>query len=149
MSARSIAGSALFLVATLPSVLGQQSADPVAGERLAAANCTKCHGAHGAAPAFAKIAAMPSTTQTSLGVFLGGPFDERNLVVEPPGFRRLQPRRAENALGRLAEPALREDRNAAWQPHVVGAREIEDVIADLEKEAENLGPAGDRHRAVP
>ncbi|HLX98425.1 MAG TPA: c-type cytochrome [Roseiarcus sp.] len=70
MSARSIAGSALFLVATLPSVLGQQSADPVAGERLAAANCTKCHGAHGAAPAFAKIAAMPSTTQTSLGVFL-------------------------------------------------------------------------------
>jgi mono/diheme cytochrome c family protein len=70
MSARSIAGSALFLVATLPSALGQQLGDPVAGQRLAAANCATCHGAHRAAPAFAAIAAMPSTTQTSLGVFL-------------------------------------------------------------------------------
>lgn len=70
MSARSIAGSALFLVATLLSALGQQLGDPVAGERLAAHNCATCHGAHGAAPAFAAIAAMPSTTQTSLAVFL-------------------------------------------------------------------------------
>jgi len=70
MSARSIAGSALFLVATLLSALGQQLGDPVAGERLAAHNCATCHGAHGAAPAFTAIAAMPSTTQTSLAVFL-------------------------------------------------------------------------------
>ena len=70
MSARSIAGSALFLVAILSSALGQQSGDPVAGGRLAAANCATCHGAHRAAPAFTKIAAMPSTTQRSLGVFL-------------------------------------------------------------------------------
>jgi len=70
MSARSIAGSALFLVAILPSALGQQSGDPIAGKRLAAANCVTCHGAHRAAPAFTAIAAMPSTTQTSLGVFL-------------------------------------------------------------------------------
>ncbi len=70
MSTRSIAWGALLLLATLPSALGQQLGDPAAGERLAAANCAKCHGAHGAAPAFTKIAAMPSTTQTSLGVFL-------------------------------------------------------------------------------
>jgi mono/diheme cytochrome c family protein len=69
MSARSIAGSALFLVAILPSALGQQSGDPIAGKRLATANCAKCHD-HGAAPAFTKIAAMRSTTQRSLGVFL-------------------------------------------------------------------------------
>ena len=70
MSTRSIAWSALLLLAILPSALGQQLGDSAAGERLAAANCAKCHDAHGAAPAFTKIAAMPSTTQTSLGVFL-------------------------------------------------------------------------------
>jgi mono/diheme cytochrome c family protein len=73
MSARSIAWSALLLPAILTSALAQQSGDPVAGERLAAANCARCHGAadaHGRAPSFASIAAMPSTTQTSLGVFL-------------------------------------------------------------------------------
>ena len=70
MSARSIAWAAALLLATLPPALGQQSGDPAAGERLAAANCATCHGPHGAAPGFAKIAAMPSTTQTSLGVFL-------------------------------------------------------------------------------
>jgi cytochrome c len=73
MSARSIAWSALLLTAILTSVLAQQLGDPAAGKRLAAANCAQCHGAvdaHGRAPAFASIAAMPSTTQTSLGVFL-------------------------------------------------------------------------------
>jgi hypothetical protein len=49
--------------------LGRQTGDPAAGEPLAAANRAKCH-APGAAPAFTKIAAMPSTTQTSLGAFL-------------------------------------------------------------------------------
>jgi len=70
MSTRSIAWSALLLLPLLPSALGQQLGDPAAGERLAVANCAKCHDARGAAPAFTKIAAMPSTTQTSLGVFL-------------------------------------------------------------------------------
>ena len=70
MSARSVAWGGLLLLAILPSALGQQLGDPAAGERLAAANCAKCHTADGAAPAFTKIAAMPSTTQTSLGVFL-------------------------------------------------------------------------------
>jgi cytochrome c len=73
MSARSIAWSALLLMAILTSVPAQQLGDPAAGKRLAAANCAQCHGAvdaHGRAPAFASIAAMPSTTQTSLGVFL-------------------------------------------------------------------------------
>jgi mono/diheme cytochrome c family protein len=73
MSARSIAGSALLLLAILASPLAQQFGDPAAGKRLAAANCAQCHGAveaHGRAPAFASIAAMPSTTQTSLSVFL-------------------------------------------------------------------------------
>ncbi len=69
MPARSIALSALLFLAILPSTVAQQLGDPAAGERLAAANCARCH-AHGAAPAFAKIAAMPSTTQLSLGVFL-------------------------------------------------------------------------------
>jgi cytochrome c len=69
MSARSIAWSALLLLAIPPSAHGQQLGDPAAGQRLATANCAKCHD-HGAAPAFAKIAAMPSTTQRSLGVFL-------------------------------------------------------------------------------
>ena len=70
MSVRPIAWSALILLATLPPALGQQLGDPAAGERFAAANCATCHDGHGAAPAFTKIAAMTSTTQTSLGVFL-------------------------------------------------------------------------------
>ncbi len=70
MSARSVAWGGLLLLAILPCALGQQLGDPAAGERLAAVNCAKCHSADGAAPAFTKIAAMPSTTQMSLSVFL-------------------------------------------------------------------------------
>ncbi len=73
MSVRSIAWSALLLLAITPSALGQQSGDPAAGERLAAATCAPCHspaGMHSRAPAFAAIAAMPSTTEASLTVFL-------------------------------------------------------------------------------
>jgi len=43
-----------------------------AHERNAVAGCHSC-GAQGAAPALAAIAAMPSTTQASLGVFLQTP----------------------------------------------------------------------------
>ncbi|MGB7975070.1 MAG: c-type cytochrome [Roseiarcus sp.] len=70
MSARSIVWSALLILAIFRSALAQQLGDPAAGKRLAAANCATCHGAQRAAPAFTTIAAMPSTTQTSLGVFL-------------------------------------------------------------------------------
>ena len=70
MSARSIAWSALLLLAIFRSALAQQLGDPVAGERLAAADCATCHSAQRLAPSFTTIAAMPSTTQTSLGVFL-------------------------------------------------------------------------------
>jgi mono/diheme cytochrome c family protein len=73
MSVRSIAWSALLLLAIFPSVLAQQSGDPAAGEHLAAATCAPCHGPagmHSRASAFATIAAMPSTTEASLSVFL-------------------------------------------------------------------------------
>ncbi len=76
MSVRSIAWSALLLLAGFPSALAQQIGDPAAGERLAGANCAQCHGsdgAQGAAPALAAIAAMPSTTQASLSAFLQTP----------------------------------------------------------------------------
>ena len=76
MSVRSIAWSALLLVTIIPLALGQQFGDPAAGERLAAANCAQCHGPagmHARAPALMTIAAMPSTTEASLGVFLQTP----------------------------------------------------------------------------
>ncbi len=76
MSVRSIAWSALLLLAIFPAARAQQFGDLAAGERLAGANCAQCHGAdgaQGAAPALAAIAAMPSTTQASLGVFLQTP----------------------------------------------------------------------------
>jgi len=76
MSVRSIAWSALLLLTIFPSALAQQFGDPAAGARLAAATCAPCHspaGMHSRAPAFATIAAMPSTTQASLGVFLQTP----------------------------------------------------------------------------
>ncbi len=70
MSVRSIAWSTLLLFAIFASALAQQLGDPAAGQRLADANCVKCHRPHGAAPEFTEIAAMPSTTQASLAVFL-------------------------------------------------------------------------------
>jgi mono/diheme cytochrome c family protein len=76
MSVRPIAWSALLLLTIFPTALAQQFGDPAAGKRLAAANCAQCHGANGvdrAAPALAAIAAMPSTTETSLSAFLQTP----------------------------------------------------------------------------
>jgi mono/diheme cytochrome c family protein len=52
---------------------GQQGGDATAGRKLAEASCLQCHGSPTAkvkAPEFAAIAAMPSTTAQSLGVFL-------------------------------------------------------------------------------
>jgi cytochrome c len=76
MSARVMTWGALILGAAAVPALGQGMGDPVAGGELVAANCAKCHGPldmHGGAPAFATIAAMPSTTEYSLSVFLQTP----------------------------------------------------------------------------
>jgi hypothetical protein len=47
------------------------------------------------------------------------------------------------------QAALREDRNAARQSHLLGAREVEDTIADRQKEAENVGSPSNRDRPCP
>jgi mono/diheme cytochrome c family protein len=62
---------ALSLAASTP-VWGQQVGDAAAGGRLVEAVCAVCHDPAGGrrAPAFAAVAAMPSTTAASLGVFL-------------------------------------------------------------------------------
>jgi mono/diheme cytochrome c family protein len=76
MSIRSIAWSAFAVAAMASPALGQIAGDPAAGERLAAANCSQCHGLidmQGGAPTFATIAAMPSTTEASLSAFLQTP----------------------------------------------------------------------------
>jgi mono/diheme cytochrome c family protein len=71
-----MAWSALLFPAIISSAVGQETGDPAAGERLAAANCAQCHGAVqavGGAPAFISIAAMPMITEQSLNVFLQTP----------------------------------------------------------------------------
>jgi mono/diheme cytochrome c family protein len=76
MSARSIGWSVLLIPAIVAPALGQDYADPAAGERLATANCAQCHGgvdAPGGAPAFVAIAATQSTTEESLLAFLETP----------------------------------------------------------------------------
>jgi cytochrome c len=70
---RSLAWSLPLLLSSSALVHGQQAGDPAAGRQLAEASCLTCHGSAAAsqkAPAFAAIAAMPSTTARSLGVFL-------------------------------------------------------------------------------
>jgi mono/diheme cytochrome c family protein len=70
---RSLAWSLPLLLSSSALVHGQQAGDPAAGRQLAEASCLSCHGSVAAprqAPAFATIAAMPSTTARSLGVFL-------------------------------------------------------------------------------
>jgi mono/diheme cytochrome c family protein len=73
LRSRSRALFALILLAGAQAAFGQQGGDATAGHRLAEASCLQCHGSPTArvkAPAFAAIAAMPSTTAQSLGVFL-------------------------------------------------------------------------------
>jgi cytochrome c len=69
---RSLAWSLPLLLGSSALVHGQQAGDPAAGRQLAEASCLSCHGSAAApkASAFATIAAMPSTTARSLGVFL-------------------------------------------------------------------------------
>ena len=73
MQFRSPEWLAPFLVMSVASAFAQQTGDPAAGRRLAEASCVQCHGSATApqkAPALAAIAATPSTTAESLGVFL-------------------------------------------------------------------------------
>ena len=73
MRSRSDALFAPILLAGVAAAFGQQVGDATAGRRLAEASCLQCHGSPTAqvkAPAFAAIAATPSTTAQSLGVFL-------------------------------------------------------------------------------
>ena len=73
MRSRSLAWSLPLLLSSSALLHGQQAGDPAAGRQLAEASCLSCHGSAAAprqAPAFATIAAMPSTTARSLGVFL-------------------------------------------------------------------------------
>jgi hypothetical protein len=74
MPVRSFAYSlSLVLLANVVCASGQQVGDTTAGRKLAEASCLKRHGSSTAkvkAPAFAAIAATPSTTAQSLGVFL-------------------------------------------------------------------------------
>jgi mono/diheme cytochrome c family protein len=70
---RSCALLAPILLPGVATAFGQETGDATAGRRLAEASCLQCHGSPTAkvkAPAFAVIAAMPSTTAQSLGVFL-------------------------------------------------------------------------------
>lgn len=72
---------ALFCVLAAPALAQPEPGDARAGRRLAATWCADCHriarGGPGpatdAAPPFAAIAAMPSTTSMSLRVFLQSP----------------------------------------------------------------------------
>jgi len=73
MRAHSFAWSLPLLLLTVSFAFGQQVGDPAAGQRLAQALCTRCHGVANAqrpAPTFSVIAAMPSASAQSLGVFL-------------------------------------------------------------------------------
>ena len=72
---------ALLLLLATPALAQPEPGDVRAGQRLAVTWCANCHqvapGGPGpstdAAPAFARIAAMPSTTSMSLSVFLQSP----------------------------------------------------------------------------
>ena len=73
MPVRSLAWSALLLLASIALAFGQQVGHPASGKQLAEATCLRCHGAQTTsrkAPTFSAIAAMPSTTAKSLEVFL-------------------------------------------------------------------------------
>jgi mono/diheme cytochrome c family protein len=81
MAMRSAALLGVMAVVAAPALAQPEPGDARAGQRLAAAWCANCHqvapGGPGpstdAAPAFAGIAAMPSTTSMSLRVFLQSP----------------------------------------------------------------------------
>jgi mono/diheme cytochrome c family protein len=68
-----------FIWALAPSLAAEQAGLAEGGLRLAREACAECHLVEGAgkprseAPAFAAVAAMPSTTTTAIKVFLKTP----------------------------------------------------------------------------
>ena len=74
MRAHSFAWGLPLLLSTVSLAFGQQVGRRFAsGRRLAEALCMRCHGeanAQRSAPTFSAIAALPSTSAQSLGVFL-------------------------------------------------------------------------------
>jgi len=79
---RSLATALIVLAGSaLPALAQTEPGDPAAGRRLAETWCANCHriasqgpGPVGdAAPAFAAVAAMPSTTRMALAAFLQTP----------------------------------------------------------------------------
>ena len=73
MRAHSFAWRLPLLLPTVSLAFGQQVGDSASGRRLAEALCMRSHGeanAQRSAPTFSAIAALPSTSAQSLGVFL-------------------------------------------------------------------------------
>jgi len=73
MRAYSFTLSLLLLLSIVSMAFGQQVGDPATGQRLAETLCMRCHGVASAqrtASPLSAIAAMPSTSAQSLGVFL-------------------------------------------------------------------------------
>ena len=91
MHARSIAGSAFFIVAAASSALSQGLGDRDAGERLATLYCAQCHGVvdtPGGAPSFSTVANTPWLTADALNLFLQTPHAEApDTVVASPQDR--------------------------------------------------------------
>ena len=81
MSARFVIAAAAFLCGLLPAMAAQEAGLVEAGARIARQSCVSCHSIDdaslksraGAAPAFAAIAAMASTTEVAIKVFLQTP----------------------------------------------------------------------------
>ncbi|MBW6401877.1 cytochrome c [Roseomonas sp. HJA6] len=79
---RRLAATLILLAGTaLPALAQTEPGDPAAGRRLAETWCANCHRiapqgpgpVSDAAPAFAAVAAMPSTTRMALAAFLQTP----------------------------------------------------------------------------
>ena len=91
MDARSIAGSAFFIVAAASSALSQGLGDRDAGERLATLYCAQCHGVvdtPGGAPSFSTVASNPLLNADALNLFLQTPHAEApDTVVASPQDR--------------------------------------------------------------
>ena len=81
MSARFVIATTAFVCGLLPATAAQEAGLVEAGARIARESCVSCHSIDGgsvklragAAPAFAAIAAMPSTTEVAIKEFLQTP----------------------------------------------------------------------------
>jgi mono/diheme cytochrome c family protein len=87
MSARFVIAAAAIVCGFLPAIAAQEAGLVQAGERIARESCIACHAlddgnvksrsagdaSTGAAPSFGAIAAMASTTEVAIKVFLQTP----------------------------------------------------------------------------